>query len=391
VIRYLENKFAAEPNARVKAMTPGCYQAFLFDTLFVTFAQIIRRFNALRSQAIKHSNAGADARLATLKHWVEGVGAAAGGDLTPASGDASFRRYFRLQKGDASFIVMDAPPTQEDCLPFIRIAGYLEAMGINAPRVIEADLEQGFLLLTDLGSTLYLDRLEADSESADTLYDDALRALAVIQNRGTAYQALLPPYDEELLRFELSLFHDWLFGTHLGIEFDAAEESAWQSLCDMLVSNALDQPQVFVHRDYHSRNLMVTTGNNPGVLDFQDAVEGPVTYDLVSLLKDCYVKWPAERIARWASGFYGLLDTSMREAITEQDFVRAFELMGVQRHLKAAGIFARLNHRDGKPGYMLDIPRTLSYIVDLSPRHSELGFLVQLINDRCLPRLGSRA
>jgi len=194
-------------------MTPGCYQAFLFDTLFVTFAQIIRRFNALRSQAIKHSNAGADARLATLKHWVEGVGAAAGGDLTPAS-------------GDASFFVMGAPPTQEDCLPFIRIAGYLEAMGLNAPRVIEADLEQGFLLLTDLGSTLYLDRLEADSESADTLYDDALRALAVIQNRGTAYQALLPPYDEELLRFELSLFHDWLFGTHLGIEFDAAEESA---------------------------------------------------------------------------------------------------------------------------------------------------------------------
>ena len=286
---------------------------------------------------------------------------------------------------------MDAPPPQEDCLPFIRIAGYLEAMGINAPRVIEADVDQGYLLLTDLGSTLYLNHLESDPTSADRLYDDALRVLAVMQNRGAAYQSLLPPYDEELLRFELSLFHDWLCGTHLGIEFDSAGESAWRSLCDMLVSNALDQPQVFVHRDYHSRNLMVTKANNPGVLDFQDAVEGPVTYDLVSLLKDCYVKWPAERIRQWVSDYYGLLDGSMQEAITERAFVRAFELMGVQRHLKAAGIFARLNHRDGKPGYMLDIPRTLSYVVDLLPRYPELAFLVQLITDRCLPRLESRA
>ena len=372
-------------------MTPGCYQAFLFVTFFVTFAQFVRRFNALRRQPIKHSYAGADARRADLKRWVEGVDAIAGGDLTPASGDASFRRYFRLQKGGESFIVMDAPPPQEDCLPFVRVAGYLEAMGINAPRVIEADLERGYLLLTDLGSALYLDTLEADAASVDRLYDDALRALSVMQIRGTAYQASLPPYDEDLLRFELSLFHDWLCGTHLGIEFDAVEESTWQSLCDMLVDNALDQPQVFVHRDYHSRNLMVTTKDNPGVLDFQDAVEGPVTYDLVSLLKDCYIKWPVERIAKWVSGYYGLLDESMRGAITERDFVRAFELMGVQRHLKAAGIFARLNHRDGKPGYMLDIPRTLSYIVDLLPRHDELGFLVQLINDRCLPRLESRA
>jgi aminoglycoside/choline kinase family phosphotransferase len=230
----------------------------------------------------------------------------------------------------------------------------------------------------------------ADAASVDLLYEDALHTLAVMQIRGAAYQGLLPPYDEELLRFELSLFHDWLCGTHLGIEFDAAEESAWQSHCDMLVNNALDQPQVFVHRDYHSRNLMVTPRNNPGVLDFQDAVEGPLTYDLVSLLKDCYVKWPADRVAQWVSRYYGLLDKSMQATITERDFLRAFELMGVQRHLKAAGIFARLNHRDGKPGYILDIPRTLSYIVDLLPRHDELGFLVQLIKDRCLPQLESR-
>ena len=286
---------------------------------------------------------------------------------------------------------MDAPPLQEDCLPFIRVAGYLEAMQITAPRVIEADLEDGYLLLTDLGSTLYLDRLEADPSSSGMLYDDALRALAVMQDRGAAYQDLLPPYDEDLLRFELSLFHDWLCGTHLGMEFDAAEESAWQSLCDILVDNALDQPQVFVHRDYHSRNLMVMTQGNPGFLDFQDAVEGPLTYDLVSLLKDCYVKWPAERVLQWASHYYGLLDNSMQGAITERDFLRAFELMGVQRHLKAAGIFCRLNHRDGKPGYLLDIPRTLSYIVELLPRHEELGFLVRLINDRCLPGLEARS
>ena len=286
---------------------------------------------------------------------------------------------------------MDAPPPQEDCLPFIRIAGYLEAMQITAPRVIEADTGNGYLLLTDLGSTLYLDSLEADPSRSDVLYDDALRALAIMQNRGAAYQAMLPPYDEKLLRFELSLFHDWLCGTHLGIEFDAAEESAWQSLCDLLVDNALDQPQVFVHRDYHSRNLMVVTEGGPGVLDFQDAVEGPLTYDLVSLLKDCYVKWPAERISQWVSDYYGLLDTSMQGAISERDFLRAFELMGVQRHLKAAGIFCRLNHRDGKPGYLRDIPRTLSYIVELLPRYEELRFLVQLITDRCLPGLEARS
>ena len=360
-----------------------CYLVCYLRTVFQTLQRVTER-------TIKHSNAGADARLAALKDWVEGIDAVAGGDLTLASGDASFRRYFRLQTGGETFIVMDAPPPQEDCLPFVRIAGYLEAMKINAPRVIEADLERGYLLLTDLGSTLYLDSLEADHTSSEALYDDALRALAVMQSRGTAYQSLLPPYDEELLRFELSLFHDWLCGTHLGIEFDHATEMAWQSLCDILVDNALDQPQVFVHRDYHSRNLMVTAGNNPGVLDFQDAVEGPVTYDLVSLLKDCYIKWPADRVMRWVRSYYGLLDGSMQSAINERDFVRAFELMGVQRHLKAAGIFCRLNHRDGKPGYMLDIPRTLSYIVELLPRHDELGFLVQLITDRCLPQLESR-
>ena len=358
--------------------------------MFPPFAQFFRRFNALRRQAIKQSTAGADARLQALNRWVEGIDAVRGSTLAPASGDASFRRYFRVQRGGESYIAMDAPPPQEDCLPFIRVAGYLEAMQINAPRVLEADLDRGFLLLTDLGATLYLDSLEADASRANALYGDALRALAVMQTRGSAYQSLLPPYDEKLLRFELSLFHDWLCGTHLGMEFDGTEEAAWQALCDMLVRNALDQPQVFVHRDYHSRNLMVTSENNPGVLDFQDAVEGPVSYDLVSLLKDCYIKWPADRIAQWADDYYGLLDEAMRARITQRDFVRAFELMGVQRHLKAAGIFCRLCHRDGKPGYLGDIPRTLSYIVDIAPRYDELAFLLRLITERCLPQLESR-
>jgi len=286
---------------------------------------------------------------------------------------------------------MDAPPEQEDCVPFIRVAGYLEAMQLNAPRIIEADLEQGFLLLTDLGSVQYLANLEEDPSISARLYDDALQALAAMQSRGAAYQSALPPYDSKLLEFELSLFHDWLCGTHLNINFTGAEENAWRSLCNLLVGNALDQPQVFVHRDYHSRNLMVTSNGNPGILDFQDAVEGPLTYDLVSLLKDCYIQWPPQQVRQWVGEYHARQDESLRNSLAESDFLRHFELMGVQRHLKAAGIFARLNHRDGKAAYMLDIPRTLSYVVELESRYEELGFLIRLIKERCLPALVARS
>lgn len=322
-----------------------------------------------------------------MRRWAETVGTISGADLTPASGDASFRRYFRCQKGAESFIVMDAPPGKEDCLPFIRVAGYLEAMHLNAPRILEADLDKGFLLLTDLGSAQYLNQLDEDRSSAGPLYVDALAALLIMQSRGGAFQSHLPPYDDALLRFELSLFHDWLCGTHLQIEFSSDEEVAWQSLCDVLVRNAIDQPQVFVHRDYHSRNLMVTTDDNPGILDFQDAVEGPLTYDLVSLLKDCYIQWPPEQVRQWAGEYYSQLDDSLIGSIDAEQFLRYFDLMGVQRHLKAAGIFARLNHRDGKFGYLQDVPRTLSYIVELQSRYDALGFLVELIKERCLPAL----
>jgi aminoglycoside/choline kinase family phosphotransferase len=285
---------------------------------------------------------------------------------------------------------MDAPPPQEDCLPFVRVAGFLEAMNLNAPRIIEADLERGFLLLTDLGSTQYLESLEAHPEQAETLYGDAIEALLVMQSGGAAFQALLPPYNAELLSVELSLFHDWLCETHLGIEFSDEEEQQWQDVCSLLSDNALDQPQSFVHRDYHSRNLMLTPERNPGILDFQDSVEGPFTYDIVSLLKDCYIKWPADQVLGWADRFYTRLPTMLQATVTADQFIRYFELMGVQRHLKAAGIFARLNHRDGKPGYLDDIPRTLSYITELEGRYDELTFLVELINTRCLPLLGRR-
>lgn len=353
--------------------------------VFVTFAQFLKRFNALRRVLIETSTSPADTRLTALKTWTSGIDAVAGGEPVPASADASFRRYFRLQSGANSFIVMDAPPAQEDCLPFVRIAGYLEAMRLNAPRVIEANLDEGFLLLSDLGSRQYLAELQQDASVAPALYGDALAALATMQRRGAAYQGLLPPYDDKLLRFEVSLFHDWLCGTHLGISLTGEEERAWQDCCDVLVANALDQPQVFVHRDYHSRNLMLTDEGNPGILDFQDAVEGPFTYDLASLLKDCYVKWPAEQIWQWALDFYRAIEATMRDRVEEAQFRRYFELMGAQRHLKAAGIFARLNHRDGKSGYLQDIPRTLSYIVDLGGRYEELEFLVNLIEERVLP------
>ena len=286
---------------------------------------------------------------------------------------------------------MDAPPEQEDCLPFLRVAGYLEAMQLNAPRIIEANLDEGFLLLSDLGSRQYLDALVDDTATAPQLYADAIQALLAMQRRGAAYQSQLPPYDDTLLRFELSLFHDWLCGTHLDVEFSDKAEQAWQDCCDLLVENALDQPQVFVHRDYHSRNLMLTAVGNPGILDFQDAVEGPLTYDLVSLLKDCYVQWPAEQVWQWALEFYNGLDAAVRERIDAEQFRRYFELMGAQRHLKAAGIFARLCHRDGKSAYLADVPRTLSYIVELGPRYPELEFVIELIESRVLPGMDGTA
>jgi aminoglycoside/choline kinase family phosphotransferase len=338
-----------------------------------------------RIESMDTADSGQDSRISELRQWLDGLGGFDLASLRPASGDASFRRYFRLNRGAVTFVVMDAPPGKEDCGPFMRIAGFLQQMGLHGPRVLEADTDKGFLLLTDLGSRQYLSELQDNPERAVELYGDAFRALATLQTEGADLKRQLPPYDEKLLRSELSLFHDWLCNRHLGIGFDQAEMRDWERCCDLLVANALSQPSVFVHRDYHSRNLMVVDDNNPGILDFQDAVEGPLTYDLVSLLKDCYISWPADRVRDWAGTFHRMAPSA--RALARSEFMRCFELTGVQRQLKAAGIFARLNHRDGKPAYMLDVPRTLNYILDIAPRYPELHFISQLIATRMLPQL----
>lgn len=311
-------------------------------------------------------------RLDLIRQWIHSQLDWPTLDLAPASSDASFRRYFRISHGGDSLILMDAPPQQEDCRPFIQVSDLFLRLGLHVPEVLASDLQQGFLLLSDLGSRSYLDAL--NDASVDRLYGDAMGALLAIQSCVTP-DAGLPEYDRSLLLTEMALFRDWLLEKHLGIKLDVAQVSALENGFNQLVGSALQQPQVCVHRDFHSRNLMVCESHNPGILDFQDAVIGPVTYDLVSLLRDCYISWPRERVEAWVAGYYELALQSgilRREQGSEADFLRWFDWMGVQRHLKAAGIFARLNHRDGKPGYMEDIPRTLGYVTEVCSRYPEL-------------------
>jgi len=312
-------------------------------------------------------------RLDRLQQWTRHQLGWSDAELTPASADASFRRYFRVRQGDLSYVLMDAPPQKEDCGPFIHVSRLFLALGLHVPEILACDLDQGFLLLSDLGTRLYLDEL--NDSSVDRLYGDALGALATLQSCGP--DSGLPHYDRKLLLSEMSLFRDWLLGSHLGLTLDEAEQDNLQHSFECLADNALEQPQVCVHRDYHSRNLMLSTSHNPGILDYQDAVIGPVTYDLVSLLRDCYISWPRQRVEDWALGYFELAGQTgiVRSEHNEQQFLKWFDWMGVQRHLKAAGIFARLNHRDGKPGYMHDIPRTLGYVSDVCSRYSELAGL----------------
>ena len=326
-------------------------------------------------------------RIEALKRWLEDELDFSEYTLNPASSDASFRRYFRVTHDGASYIVMDAPPDREDTRPFVSVDRLLFDVGLNVPEIIDENPEEGYLLLGDLGSSLYLNVLNGDN--VERLYGDALAALAAIQICRPG-DGVLPPYDRELLMTEMQLFRDWLVGKHLGIELPGADANALASAFDLLADNALAQPQVVVHRDYHSRNLMVTESNNPGIIDFQDAVIGPVTYDLVSLLRDCYIRWPRKRVEEWALGYQELALQSgiLREEHEDPaQFLRWFDLMGVQRHLKAAGIFARLNHRDGKPAYLGDIPRTLGYVVEVSGRYADLGALGEFISERVLARL----
>lgn len=301
--------------------------------------------------------------------------------ITPASSDASFRRYFRVYHGDESHIVMDAPPDREDCQPFITIARALRQLGLQAPEVVETNLNQGFLLLTDLGSRLYLAALS--ESTVEKLYGDALEALARLQQGGDPLTDLLPPYDTALLHQEMELFRTWFLDRHLSLNLTDHEHQILDRSFALLCASALEQPKVWVHRDYHSRNLMVTEHANPGVLDFQDAVIGPITYDLVSLLRDCYIAWPRERIEAWVLRYYARLRCSGLQGLEDSAaFLRWFDWMGVQRHLKAIGIFARLNHRDGKPGYLGDIPRTLGYVMEVSGRYPELAGLCAFLTEK---------
>jgi aminoglycoside/choline kinase family phosphotransferase len=327
-----------------------------------------------------------DSRLALLRQWLERDLGFRQYGIAPASADASFRRYFRVTRaGQAPLIVMDAPPGREDVGPYLKVAGLLQEIGVNSPRILERSEQDGFLLLTDLGTVMYLPELTKPGQ-ADPLYADALAALVLIQSRGAQAARQLPPYDEKLLRIEMSLFPDWLLQRHLGLELSAHEAQMLKDAMDALVANALEQPQVFVHRDYHSRNLMVCPGANPGILDFQDAVHGAITYDLVSLLRDSYIQWPQDRVVGWALEYRSRAAAAgLETGRDDAQFLRWFDLMGVQRHLKVGGIFARLNHRDGKPGYLADIPRTLHYAVNSCARHSDFVELGQLIGKRVLP------
>lgn len=301
----------------------------------------------------------------------------------PASEDASFRRYFRIHRGDDSLILMDAPPDKEDVHPFIRVAKLLEATGVNVPIISEIDLKQGFLLISDLGDTQYLTRLNSDS--VERLYGDALEALFTMQSKAAlAYEGdALPPYDKPMLLREMELFREWYIGKHLGFNLSEQQNQALDRVYDLLAESALSQPQVFVHRDYHSRNLMLTESNNPGIIDFQDAVVGAISYDLVSLLRDCYIAWPRQKVETWALAYlHRCIDAGLIPAsCDDRQLLRWFDFMGVQRHLKASGIFARLKHRDGKNGYLKDIPRTLTYVQEVAADYPELQPLRQLLGE----------
>jgi aminoglycoside/choline kinase family phosphotransferase len=324
-----------------------------------------------------------DPRLAQLQQWLASVSTPVvrPESVRPASSDASFRRYFRVDGADgATYIAMDAPPPQEDVRPFIHVADLFGRSGVSVPQVLAQDAERGFLLLSDLGSTTYLHQLNSDS--AHQLYLDAIDALVLIQAQSTP--GVLPEYDRALLLRELMLFPDWYVAKHLGVTMTVAQSADLQKMFDLLLANNLSQGQVFVHRDYHSRNLMVLPpGNpgNPGILDFQDAVFGPITYDLVSLLRDAYIQWDEEMVLDWAIRYWERARRAGLPVNPDIDaFYRDFEFMGLQRHIKVLGIFARLYHRDGKDAYLKDMPLVMEYTRRAAGRYSELKPLLRLLD-----------
>ncbi|MFV9614548.1 MAG: aminoglycoside phosphotransferase family protein, partial [Gammaproteobacteria bacterium] len=314
-------------------------------------------------------------RQSQLQQWLKSLAENTYTDLQPASADASFRQYFRVTntQDKKTYIVMDAPPDKEDCRPFVQVTDLIRNSGANAPAIVAMDMQQGFLLLDDLGSKPYLEHL--NTNTADDLYIDAIDALIKMQT----IDAVLPAYDETLLQTELDLFETWYLNRHLDVQLNPEQKASLNSIFKILIESAEQQPQVFVHRDYHSRNLMITGSNNPGIIDYQDAVIGPVTYDLVSLFKDCYIEWPREKIEHWLDLYLARLTPA--HFIKKENLTRWFDLMGVQRHLKVLGIFARLNYRDGKSQYLNDLPLTLKYVVNACEQYKELQPLKDLLEE----------
>ena len=327
-----------------------------------------------------------DIRRTELEQWLAEVLGGVPERVAPASADASFRRYFRAWHASGTFIVMDAPPGREDLEPYVVVARLLAESGLNVPAIMASDRNRGFLLLSDLGDAQYLPALLASGANVDGLYADAIDALVMLQARGTPRAAALPAYDRTRLLQEMELLPQWFLARHLGLQSGPSLHGVLQDAFQLLATEALRQPQVLVHRDYHSRNLMVCPGRNPGILDFQDAVTGPVTYDLVSLLKDCYVTWPLARRLAWLDRYLQCAAAAGIDVGGDRDgFIRQFDLMGLQRHLKVLGIFCRLRYRDGKAGYLADLPRVLAYTLEVTRAYPELGPLDRLLHEVVVP------
>ena len=322
-------------------------------------------------------------RYQLLENWIKVQFPTRSFLLSSASADASFRRYFRVtfsaNFSHKTLIVMDAPPQHEDCVSFLNVIKVFSAANVHVPEVLAQNLEHGFLLLSDLGSTTYLEALDANSSIADRLYCDAVNALIRIQLASCS--GVLPDYDEVLFLKELNLFPNWYLAKHLQVVLNVKQKAELDEGFTRILQNNLAQPRVFVHRDYHSRNLMVTTPN-PGIVDFQDAVYGPITYDLVSLFKDAYICWDEERILDWIILYWDKAKkTGLPVAGNFTDFYRDFEWMGVQRHIKVLGIFARLCHRDGKNDYLRYMPLVMDYLRKTCERYHELNFLLVLLDE----------
>ncbi|BAL23262.1 aminoglycoside phosphotransferase family protein [Azoarcus sp. KH32C] len=318
-------------------------------------------------------------RLAQLNDWLHAQLPGAEFELTPASADASFRRYFRIRLADGTTrVIMDAPPSHEDCRPWLKVADLFRGAGAHVPDVLAQDLEQGFLMLSDLGSTTYLAALTPDN--AHALYADALGSLIAIQK--ASRPGALPEYSRELLLRELMLFPDWYIARHKGVTLDERQHATLMTTFDKILAANLAEPQVFVHRDYHSRNLMyLAEGANPGIIDFQDAVYGPLSYDLASLFKDAYIHWEEDFTLDMLARYWEAarkLGLPVRADFS--DFHRDYEWMGVQRHIKVLGIFARLYHRDGKDGYLRDMPLVMDYLRRACKRYRDLGPLLKLLD-----------